>query len=510
MESIFSTYPNKRLRGYSARGNSRSGLKIGRNEISRMSEKEYEDFRTGIKSEILRRGRNDSSVKHLKEILRKVALARKSGSLPIRLSPKRFVKQDSILLDALYPERNKENQWKPYRQRKGKATQIDLNALSFIDKPEEAFDKLRELAFAECHSREACLNFRDSMCLDMSPYLVIGLLKDKLPPWLLKKGKITKSMTKILGSVGLLEMMKIVPRPEPIFIKAPTNQNKGEIIWSSEEVLDSDEIMPFSLRGGGGHDAQELATSKQRDEKVANEFVDTLKDWIGHHNPEQIITPEMSADIKEVMTEMFDNALRHGDPKNEHGRWHTVGVLQKVDHDGRSVVVCNLAILNLGRSISESLKDAPPEVLKDVDGYVKKHNSIHSKDTLRTVAALQDKISRIHPTIEEGNATLNGVGLMTAIMNVFNPLFSSNVPEYQPSFTVLSGNAWISARHPYNKSKGHYGERTLAFNEQNDIEIPPDAEFVKTLKNHFPGTIISIRFVIGANQIPILSKGTEL
>lgn len=498
--SMYDLHANNRLRNFSI-SDANGRRKVTSSDIRNMSEEEYQELRSSVRRRVLSQGNTLASKRQLKELLRKLTIARKERTRQFNLNF-HFTKKESVVLDSFYPERQRGNVWKPYKKRRRNITDINLNTFSFIDYPEETVQKFSEIAEAECLSKEVHLNFNDSMCYDMGPYLVLALIKNDLPKQHLQRGLITEEVTQVLDSVGLLDYMNIVPQRPKVQVKPAANDQLFEEL-APPNVLD--DVMPFNLRSGGGIDAKNLAESEQRDEKVAQDFLNTLRKWIQKHNPKQVISEEMGSQICSVMTELFDNALRHSDPKTEAGQWHTVGVLQKrKDKMGRDIVVCNIAILNIGKTIAETLDQAPENVLEGINSYIELHKNKFETDTLKTVCALQDKVSRVHP--QKGNATLNGVGLMTSIMTVFSPLFVSNLPQYEPSFTLLSGRSWISATLPYIKDSGEYGKRQLAFNGDNDLNLPPDAECVKTLSRAFPGTIVSLRFVIGADKLKKLNE----
>lgn len=41
----------------------------------------------------------------------------------------------------------------------------------------------------------------------------------------------------------------------------------------------------------------------------------------------------------------------------------------------------------------------------------------------------------------------------------------------------------------------------ITFNKEQDLDLPPDKNYVKRLNNRFPGTIISMEFYIDRNYI---------
>ena len=64
---------------------------------------------------------------------------------------------------------------------------------------------------------------------------------------------------------------------------------------------------------------------------------------------------------------------------------------------------------------------------------------------------------------------------------------------------IISGNTQIlfdkEAFLRYNK------EGKIAFNEENSLESVPDSKYVRKIKSFYPGTLISIRFVLQKNYL---------
>jgi hypothetical protein len=51
------------------------------------------------------------------------------------------------------------------------------------------------------------------------------------------------------------------------------------------------------------------------------------------------------------------------------------------------------------------------------------------------------------------------------------------------------------------------GSRIIAFNETNDLALPPDPEFVRTLKKPFPGTLVSLKFRLRSEDLAKVAEG---
>lgn len=488
-------YPNKQLRGFQSFG-------LKKSDIASMSEKEFEAFIAKAKKEYNRRNDFGGWLGQR----RKYALIRKASEIEGR-ADQDFQKAGACpLLNAFYPKRR--NKWRKKSKRSNQdLAVVNLTHFSFIDDPEGTIEKFYRIAKAESKAPALTLNFTDNICYDIAPYLVLSLITEDMPP-ILTEGKISSQIEKVLERVGLLERMQIVTnRPKeksPISIGAPSNQlssNQGELIFDEEDVW----ALPLVQRNKIPDDSEAIiATSRTKEEKTALNMLSKIESWIKQHNPEQVVTEDQRNNIKGILTEILDNASRHGSPLDENGDWFTLACLQKKKNaEGEMLVFCSFSVINIGTTIMKSLGLAPPQIIQDIEKYVSLHlnNEGTNRELLWTVAALQDSISRKDPN-QEGTSATNGMGFMTALSSVFNPIFDSDDPVLKPSFTVISGNAWVNASFPYSQLETKpRGQRGIYFNNDNSPKIAPDPNYTKTLACSFPGTILSIRFVIGGKLV---------
>ncbi len=49
--------------------------------------------------------------------------------------------------------------------------------------------------------------------------------------------------------------------------------------------------------------------------------------------------------------------------------------------------------------------------------------------------------------------------------------------------------------------KTGFSNKIIAFNQANDLTVEPDKKYVQTLKNSFPGTIISMDLIIDTKYL---------
>lgn len=79
---------------------------------------------------------------------------------------------------------------------------------------------------------------------------------------------------------------------------------------------------------------------------------------------------------------------------------------------------------------------------------------------------------------------------------------------------ILSGGAYILFDGRYSLQKVRRGDELLkiiAFNSENDLNVPPDREYVYPLEHSFPGTVVSIRLNLDESYLATLvsSNGEE-
>jgi hypothetical protein len=174
---------------------------------------------------------------------------------------------------------------------------------------------------------------------------------------------------------------------------------------------------------------------------------------------------------------------------------------------------CHIALFNFGRTICESLlEDAASDELKSrIDALIAKHNErgflrslLHpnwEEESLVTLFALQEGVSRLSFTkkgVDRGNGTVN-------MIEFFHQLGGKS-----QRMCLISGRTYILFDGIFELEKKITGRgeerRVIAFNRANDLEAPPDREYVKTLPIGFPGTIISIRFDLDRSNLERLAR----
>lgn len=188
--------------------------------------------------------------------------------------------------------------------------------------------------------------------------------------------------------------------------------------------------------------------------------------------------------------EIIDNCKEHGGPNVE---WFTLGHYSYDKESGLGK--CKLCIVDFGDTIYESLKyNSSTKMQKNLKKHSKKtllsQKSISNEETLYTVFSLQQRVSRV---IKKGSTRGNGT---IEYIEAFLSLFNSSDTQYKSVFSITSGKTSILFDGKYTTATQSHGNgaqnKIITFNNSNNLYDPPDPNYVKTIKNGFPGTIISM------------------
>lgn len=211
---------------------------------------------------------------------------------------------------------------------------------------------------------------------------------------------------------------------------------------------------------------------------------------------------------KRYFTELFGEVLAnceiHG---GKDGTWYTQGIYLKKDYGGEM----QLLFMNIGDTIYDGLmKHSTDETRARLDKLYARHRRYISetwtKEMLYTLFALQDGISRYRDRNSEDYGN-RGSGTVTMI-NAFQTI-GARIEENVPQMTIVSGNTRIVFTDTYQLEEkkfdddimGHRKRKVIAFNRTNDLYLPPDSQNVKKCKYKFPGTVISLRFVLNKEYV---------
>ena len=424
-----------------------------------------------------RRNRSRFARRKTQELLRQIR--KRPGVLvnkPLLAAPFR----SSPLLDGLL--QNRRELWRSARTRMRPKvmTEIKLDVFSFLDDPEMTMRALKRIAQSECEDLEALINFPDGFCTDIAPYLVLSELWPTMAP-VFRGGHMSVPTQKVIEAVGLR--------------KALDMRLRG--------VTDLRDIWAFPLQRRRPADTStsvDRYLEPQSREKVADRFCDAVDVWLGRPEIRRELTPEGRAWITSIIGELLDNAERHARPVTKDGDWSTAAFLARRNEGSETVYRCYMAFLSVGETIGESLRTCAPRVGRELDRYCNMHETLakrgQSRDTLRTLFALQDGVTR-------DDDDRGGVGFQE-VMQFVNELGGTPKQGHEPRITIVSGSSCITLKPPYilgQRRDDPSDPRVIWFNPENSPTVPPDRAHVFDLSERFGGTIISVAFTLDPDYL---------
>jgi len=221
------------------------------------------------------------------------------------------------------------------------------------------------------------------------------------------------------------------------------------------------------------------------------------------------LRPEWKANLIQLTAEVLDNVEQHAQGERS---WHTIGYYKqdtKPDCGGE----CHIVLFNFGETIYESLNrpDTSGELKRQIRELASEHKNralftrlaenvgiltpLWEEESLWTLYALQEGVSRFMNKpegIDRGNGSIK-------MLEFFAELVSS-----EPQMALVSGKTHILFDGRYRLSEVQIGterRKIIAFNEANDLHERPDPRCVQTIRRHFPGTLVSLKFKIKSSDL---------
>lgn len=216
---------------------------------------------------------------------------------------------------------------------------------------------------------------------------------------------------------------------------------------------------------------------------------------------EQDVTSHFNRCLRNINKELNENGLRIFDQiigeviancqehSGEFNQYFCSGYYANL---GENLGNYQLSIFNFGQTIYEGLKNSeklPREVKERMEELIEKHKKklFFMKDwdeeALVTLFSLQNKVSRVY---EKGKQRGTGTVRM---LNSFQEVGGCHYEEKIPKMTIISGNIQIIVD---NSEICQLKNKQLTFNMNKTLDEKPDKNYVKKIKNYFPGTMISL------------------
>jgi hypothetical protein len=267
---------------------------------------------------------------------------------------------------------------------------------------------------------------------------------------------------------------------------------------------DESNLRIFRMKNRGALENVSSGTSDIK-ERTVKEFVDHINSCLNDHRLE--LTVSGRASLSQYTGEILGNAEEHSGLRD----WTIAGYLDK-EHEAH---MSEIAIFNFGKTIAETFKDLPfnSYAYEIVRPYVDAHKKYSffgtswTEDDLLTLVALQGHISS-KSTRERPDRGQGTVDLIEFFQNVHQECIKEAEQKCQARMAIVSGNTHILFDGTYTMQDDSLGRKVIAFNKDNDLNQPPDANYVTNMGDvFFPGVIIGIRFPMAASQTKEVKNG---
>jgi len=415
---------------------------------------------------------------------KRVRTERRKLRTPSRREGKKKLKNKKVLPLSVWPE-------KPARVHGLKVAAIQIPKLfSLIENPDESLSRLTILrrCLAVDSIQEIILEYSHCEKLDLCASVVQDVLALRGVRQARFRGKKLSFSGRYTGRPEI-DLMLVSSGILKHF-KHPVSEN------IPKEIM---ERLRFSDLRIGTPSPPKLTSQTELAATALAEFFDDCLRSENHS-----LKPIWKSNLIQLITEVLDNAEEHAGGQR---LWHTIGYYNK-HIDAEEGGECHIVLFNFGKTIYESLDspDTSEELKKQIRELANEHKrrgyfaiigenlgiigNIWREESLWTLYALQEGVSRFRNRpggIDRGNGTVK-------MIEFFTDLASGN-----PQMALLSGRTHILFDGKYKISTINVdGEsrKIIAFNESNDLRERPDPKYVRGLRNHFPGTLVSLRFQI--------------
>ena len=428
-------------------------------------------------------------LRHAKKVARDY-LKRRRGARVLSFEEKdiKYSLRPSTILDHLVPNRAKKFETSAIRRKRVSGhVAVELKDMSFTHNPRETMNRLGQLAEMETDAFRINIDFHDTHCLDVGPYLLLSTIKRGMPD-LFMGGEISSSMSKVMSALELDQELGIwVPVPEDMHT----------------------DVFPFPVhrrRESGSSESATRYIDKQTHEKVAGNLKAAIDNWLKITTQQQLNLKGRRS-VYKLVTETLDNAERHGDllEHQNDGDWIVAGFMAKRGQGDEEYYRCHLAFLSTGTTISETIQTTPEPTKSKLKDYVTKHlrqvgTKAHAAEHLSTVFALQDGVTRSEAAVHEKR---NGTGFQD-ILEFYSDLAAQGAERADASLAIVSGRTCVLCNTPYMhgvRQDGEDSEREMWFNEPNTQDLPPDRHNVIELDRCLKGTLISMAFTLDLDYL---------
>lgn len=375
---------------------------------------------------------------------------------------------------------------------KGSALRVRMPAkFSIIENPVGVVQLMAAFAATQRAKRLSSffIDFRDVKTHDLGAHTLLDVVVDEIAAearlhkkrlrW---RGTYPKdeSIRRLMKSLGIIRQLKV-----------------------EHEYPDEDEaahLRVFSRRCK--HYIRQLRPEKI-DEKglVAAAFADHMNACLAKVGKQLKI--EARALLCSYLGEVIENAEVHAGMVD----WMVHGYLDA----SLAVPLCEIVILNFGRSFAQSLEDLEQNSFTRMQ--IQPFLDVHSKqnwfsqtwrrEDLLTLVALQGNVSSRN-TDEDSTRGQGTADLIEFFQRVHD---ECKVGDATARMTIVSGGTRLYFDGTYRMKQNASGTRIIAFNASNDLNEKPDPSFVMPLRGaYLPGTAICIQFPLASTSLGDLKE----
>lgn len=277
----------------------------------------------------------------------------------------------------------------------------------------------------------------------------------------------------------------------------------GSFAIHRKKIVKYEDIVPYQLCEFKKNDSASILFNIEKKEEHVTTMVQYVIDSLAKLDKE--LTSDSIDNLSIIIGEILINAEEHSTNKHR----FSIGYFQEHKRKNEQYGIFNLVILNFGETIYDKFKDPycqRPDIVQEMKNLSQKYTSNNlfgaeiKEETLWTLYALQEEVTSVSPekNIKRGNGSIKFIESFFSLKGEGDQL--DNISR----LAVLSGNTSIVFDGKYSiKEKIKNGEnfKVMTFNHSGNISEKPDPNYVKFVKNHFPGTLISAQILISKNDI---------
>lgn len=231
----------------------------------------------------------------------------------------------------------------------------------------------------------------------------------------------------------------------------------------------------------------------------------TIREYINvglrRHNLE--LNPIGDGYLDGLISEILNNAEDH----SLFDKWYAFANLFETKRNLLNTEVVgeiNLAFLNFGYSIYEGFEETKKlnfQVYNEMDamcGLVSSTSKgkAFTKENLFTLYALQEGNSRLRYAEES-----RGTGTMKFINSFLNlGDYEDEAKGFKPHLMIYSGSTVLICDNKYRPFEIE-GAYYLSLNKENDMTVAPESSHLRSLKNRFPGTLLTGKIYLNESHL---------